>query len=99
MKSKMAKQSKGKKKGIEYSEISSAKITENRCIVISDCSHGGFTVAQRMDVTENNHTNKIYMKGAFHINDIHGLYELRDACNLAIQMIEERESDDADWDE
>lgn len=85
-------------KKIEYSEISSAKITDNRSIIISDCSRGGFTIAQRMDVIENNHTNKIYMKGAFHINDIHGLYELRDACNLAIQSIEERE-DDSSWDE
>lgn len=95
----MAGKKSTKKKGTEYSEISSAKVTENRSIVISDCSRGGFTIAQRMDVTENNHTNKIYLKGAFHINDVHGLYELRDACNLAIQKVEERESDDADWDE
>lgn len=88
-----------KKKKIEYSEISSAKVTENRSIVISDCSRGGFTIAQRMDVTENKHTNKIYLKGAFHINDIHGLYELRDACNLAIQKVEERDTDEAEWDE
>ena len=95
----MAGKKQNKKKEIEYSEISSARITDNRCIVISDCSRGGFTVAQRMDVTENNYTSKLYMKGAFHINDIHGLYELRDVCNLAIQKVEERESDDADWDE
>lgn len=95
----MAGKKSNKKKGTEYSEISSAKVTENRSIVISDCSRGGFTIAQRMDVTENNHTNKIYLKGAFHINDVHGLYELRDACNLAIQKVEERESDDSDWDE
>lgn len=95
----MAGKKSNKKKGTEYSEISSAKVTDNRSIVISDCSRGGFTVAQRMEVTENNHTNKIYLKGAFHVPDIHGLYELRDACNLAIQKVEERESDDADWDE
>lgn len=88
----------GKSK-IEYSEISSAKITDNRSIVFSDCSKGGYTVAQRMSITENNHTNKVYLKGAFHINDIQGLYELRDACNIAIKKIEERESDEADWDE
>lgn len=88
-----------KKRNIKYSEISSAKVTDNRSIIISDCSRGGFTVAQRMDIIENNHTNKVYLKGAFHINDIHGLYELRDACNLAIQKIEERDSEDADWDE
>lgn len=88
-----------KSKGTEYTEISKARITDNRSIIISDCSRGGFTVAQRMEVTENNHTNMVYMKGAFHINDIHGLLELRDACNLAIQKIEDRESDDLDWDE
>ena len=89
----------GKKRGTEYSEISSAKITDKRCIVISDCSHGGFTIAQRTEVTEDNFTNRIYHKGAFHIPDIHGLYELRDACNLAIQEIEARGSDDEDWDD
>lgn len=88
-----------KKKNVEYTPISVAKVTDKRCIVISDCSRGGFTVAQRIDVTEDNHTNQVYMKGAFQLNDIHGLYELRDACNLAIKKIEERESDDTDWDE
>ena len=84
-------------KGTEYFEISDAKVSDNRRIVISDCSRGGFTIAQRVDVEENNHTNKIYLKGAFHIDDIHGLYELRDACNLVIQKVEERENED--WDE
>lgn len=88
----------GNKKGIEYSEISSVKITDNRSIVISDCSRGGFTVAQRMDVTENNHTNRIYMKGAFHIDDISGLYELRDVLNYAIHVIEERDEENESWD-
>lgn len=87
------------KNNIEYDEICSAKVTDNRCIVISDCSRGGFTIAQRMDVTEDNHTNRIYLKGAFHINDIHGMYELRDALNYAIKVAEERDVDDSDWDE
>lgn len=88
----------GKKKNIEYAEISSAKVTDNRSIVISDCSRGGFTVAQRMDVTEGEHTNRIFLKGAFHINDIHGLYELRDAINLAIQKVEVRNEEAEAWD-
>lgn len=93
------KKSKGKSGQTEYTEISSAKVTENRCIVISDCSRGGYTVAQRMEVAEDGHINKIYMKGAFHINDINGLYNLRDACNLAINQIESRNSDEETWDE
>ena len=71
-----------------YTEISKAQITDTRNIVISDCSAGGFTIAQRMDVKEGKHTNQVYM------NDISGLISLRDAINLAIQVVEER----ADWD-
>lgn len=93
------KQKQRKRRAVEYSEISTAKVTDNRNIVISDCSQGGFTVAQRMDVVEGNHINKVYLKGAFHINDIHGLYELRDAINYAIQKVEEREPEDEMWDE
>lgn len=88
------------KKNVKYFEIANAKISDNRAIVISDCSHGGFTIAQRMDVKEEGHINRVYLKGAFHANDINGLYELRDALNYAIKIIEEREEDsDADWDE
>lgn len=86
------------KKAVEYCEISEAKVTDNRSIVISDCSRGGFTIAQRMDVKEEGHTNRVYLKGAFHINDIHGLYELRDALNYVIHVVEERAEEDEVWD-
>lgn len=86
------------KKETKYTEITSAQVSENRSIVISDCSRGGFTMAQRIEVKEGDYTNKIFLKGAFHINDVHGLYNLRDACNLAIKKIEEREAEDEDWD-
>lgn len=89
--------SNGKKK-IEYSEISKASINETRNVIISDCSKGGYTVAQRMDVQEGKHTNQVYLKGAIHIDDIHGLYNLRDAINMAIKVIEERDEENADWD-
>lgn len=88
-------------KKIEYTEISSAIVTEKRKIVISTCSKGGFTVAQRMDTEEeDNKITQLYLKGAFHINDINGLYNLRDAINLAINKVESGELDtDEDWDD
>lgn len=85
-------------KNIEYKEISSAKVTEKRTIVISSCSKGGFTIAQRMDVEENDKTTPIYMKGAFHIDSVNGLYSLRDAINLAIKDSEQNEKSNVDWD-
>lgn len=89
------------KNKIDYTEISSASVTEKRKIVISTCSKGGFTVAQRMDTEEeNNKITSLYLKGAFHINDITGLYNLRDAINLAISKVESGDLDtDEDWDE
>ena len=89
------------KNKIDYTEISSASVTEKRKIIISTCSKGGFTVAQRLDTEEeNNKTTSLYLKGAFHINDINGLYNLRDAINLAINKVESGDLDlDEDWDE
>lgn len=85
---------------IEYSEISKAKVTESRNIVISSCSKGGFTIAQQLVAQEGDKATTVFMKGAFHVDDVHGLYNLRDAINLAIQISEERSSDkEVDWDE
>lgn len=87
-------------KRIEYSEISSATITEKRKIVISTCNKGGFTVAQRLDTEEEGKITQLYLKGAFHINDKSGLYNLRDAVNMAISKVESGELDtDEDWDD
>ena len=83
---------------IEYCELSKAKITDSRNIVISRCSKGGFTVAQQLEARENDKVTTVFMKGAFHVDDVHGLYNLRDAINLAIKMVEES-TEDTEWDD
>lgn len=87
------------KSKIEYHELSRAKITDSRNVVISSCSKGGFTIAQQLEAKENDKTTSVFMKGAFHVEDIHGLYNLRDAVNLAIKISEENSADDEAWDE
>lgn len=82
----------------EYTEIARASVTESRNIVISDCSRGGFTIAQQVVAKEGNKETPVFMKGAFHVNDIHGLYNLRDSLNWAIQIIENRENEEESWD-
>ena len=86
------------KSKIEYSEISRAKVTESRNIVVSSCSKGGFTVAQQLQAKENDKTTSVFLKGAFHIDDVEGLYNLRDAINVAIKYAEENTVPDEDWD-
>lgn len=89
------------KNKIEYKEISKAKVTESRNVVISACSKGGFTIAQQLVAKEGDgdKVTTVFMKGAFHVDDIHGLYNLRDAINLAIQVSEQDQSSDDSWDD
>ena len=86
------------KSKIEYNEISRAKVTDSRNIVISACSKGGFTIAQQLEAKENDKTTSVFLKGAFHVDDIHGLYNIRDAVNLAIKVTEENSNSEIDWD-
>ena len=86
------------KSKVEYNEISRAKVTDSRNIVISSCSKGGFTIAQQLEAKENDKTTSVFLKGAFHVDDLHGLYNIRDAVNLAIKVTEENISDETDWD-
>ena len=86
------------KSKVEYNEISRAKVTDSRNIVISSCSKGGFTIAQQLEAKENDKTTSVFLKGAFHVDDIHGLYNIRDAVNLAIKVTEENTNDETDWD-
>ena len=83
---------------VEYNEISRAKVTDSRNIVISGCSKGGFTIAQQLEAKEGDKTTSVFLKGAFHIDDIHGLYNVRDAVNLAIKVAEENAKDENEWD-
>ena len=87
------------KSKIEYRELSRAKVTDSRNIVVSSRSKGGFTIAQQLEAKENDKTTSVFMKGAFHVEDIHGLYNLRDAVNLAIKISEENSADNEAWDE
>lgn len=87
------------KSKIEYNEISRAKVTDSRNIVISTCSKGGFTIAQQLEAKENDKTTSVFLKGAFHVDDLHGLYNIRDAINLAIKVTEENTgNDEPAWD-
>lgn len=74
-------------KKAHYTELSNAEITENRNIVISECPKGGFTVAQQLKADG----TKVFMKGALHIDNLEGLYNLRNALNVAIDKVVEKE--------
>ena len=87
------------KNKVEYRELSRAKVTDSRNVIISECSKCGFTIAQQLEARENDKTTSVFMKGAFHVEDLQGLYNIRDAVNLAIKISEENQVDNDQWDE
>ena len=96
-------QTKGSGKA-EYRQLSKARVTKNRNIVISECSKGGFTIAQQLVVSDDQNEVSVFMKGAMHIHDFDALIAVRDALDEAIgAVIEDEEGEsienNVDWDE
>ena len=75
------------KEKLQYEQYSKAKIANSRNLVISACSNGGFTMAQQIEVNENDNPMYIFLKGAFHIDSISGLIAIRDALNETLQKL------------
>lgn len=73
---------------IKYTELGVAKIQEKRNIVISHASKGGFTIAQQVVVQEGAKETKIFLKHGIIVDDIDGLYAIRNAMNAAIKNYE-----------
>ena len=73
---------------IEYEKLSSAKIKDKRNIIISKCSKGGFTLGQQITVEDGKSKIDVFLKSAIHIENVEGLYNLRNALNVAIEKIE-----------
>ena len=87
------------KTNIAYKELCRAKVTDCPNIVVSSRSKAAFTIAQQLEAKENDKTTAVFLKGAFHVDDLHGLYNVRDALNLAIATVEESSEEDTDWDD
>ena len=70
---------------IRYTKLSSAKKQETRNLVVSECSRGGYTLAQQINVEEDGKRTNVFLKNAIHVSDIDKLINLRDALNIAIE--------------
>lgn len=88
---------------ISYNELAVAKIQERRNIVISQANKGGYTLAQQIVVEEGNRETKLFLKHGIIFDDLSGLYNLRDALNVAIEKEEKRiqfeKDNEVEWDE
>lgn len=83
-----------------YKEVSRAQISKTKVFVLSECSKGGYTLAQQMSVIDEN-TGKpmsVFLKGAVHIANAAALEKIRDMFTVALERYKE-DHDSVDWDE
>lgn len=73
-----------------YNKIAEVMLTNKRSVVISECSKGGFTIAQKVSVDDNGMETEVFMKGAIIVNDLSLLKDLRKAIDIAISKSERR---------
>ena len=71
-----------------YKEIASGKINENKSLIISECSRGGYTLGQKMNVQDNGKTIELFLKGAIHLDNYESIVNIRNAFNDALEYIE-----------
>lgn len=71
-----------------YTKLSVAAIRNNKNLVISSCSKGGYTIAQQVIAEDNSKKIGMFLKGAIQIDTIEGLINLRDALNVALNTLE-----------
>lgn len=76
-----------RKEKIQYTELATSDLSPTRLAVISACSKGGFTLAQKLQVDEQGKTTSVFLQGAIHIDTLDALFELRDAINLALLRV------------
>ena len=74
------------KKQITYKEIACAKVNENKSLVISECSEGGYTLGQRMTVDDNGKKIEVFLKGAMHLDSLESLENIKNAFEKAIDI-------------
>jgi hypothetical protein len=71
---------------VTYKEIASGSIGENKSLVISECSRGGFTLGQKLTVNDGGKNIDIFLKGAIHIDSIESLENICRAFEKALEM-------------
>lgn len=77
----------------KYRELAKASISGAKNLVISECSKGGYTVAQQMIARDGKAEVAVFMKGAIHIDDKEALTRVRDAINVVLAQCDDGEND------
>lgn len=84
---------------VSYDEVARVKMSDTRDVVISKCSKGGYTIAQKILIDKDEKPASIFLKGAIKVNDIEGLKDIKETIDMAIKKLEESSDDKIEWDD
>lgn len=82
----MANDSKSVATKATYNEIGRARIGGGRCAVISECSKGGYTIAQQIEGA-NGELTPVFLRGAIHVADYESLRAMASALHDAVMSV------------
>ena len=84
---------------LSYKELASVKVSKSKELVVSSCSAGGFTIASRMSVVNDDGTpGFIFLKGATRVQTLKQLESVRDMLDVAVKRATEDGLGEVDWD-
>lgn len=84
---------------LSYKELASVKVSKSKELVVSSCSAGGFTIASRMSVVNDDGTpGFIFLKGATRVQTLKQLEAVRDMLDAAVKRAAEDGLGEVDWD-
>lgn len=84
---------------LSYKELASVKVSKSKELVVSSCSAGGFTIASRMSVVNDDGTpGFIFLKGATRVQNLKQLESVRDMLDAAVKRADEDGLGEVDWD-
>lgn len=84
---------------LSYKELASVKVSKSKELVVSSCSAGGFTIASRMSVVNDDGTpGFIFLKGATRVQTLKQLEAVRDMLDAAVKRATEDGLGEVDWD-
>ena len=85
---------------VSYEEVARVKMSDTRDVILSKCSKGGCTIAQKIMIDGDEKPVSIFLKGAIKVNDIESLTNIKEMIEMSIEKLEK--DDDGkkiEWDD
>ena len=84
---------------VSYDEVARVKMSNTRDVVISKCSKGGYTIAQKILIDKDEKPTSIFFFFSIKVNDIDGIKVIKETIDMAIKKLKGSEDESIEWDD